>query len=296
MNDDDYRILSLLYEEKSLTKTAQKLFISQPSLSYRIRKIEEEFGTKIIHKIGNQIKFTSEGEKLVRFSNKILYDLQLLKMEMHNMQEGLKGNIKIGANTNFAIYNMPELVKAYAEKYPQVYINMSSGWSIEVLEHIENNDIDIGIVTGEYNWTSEKILLKEDPLVIIHYKPIVLHKLPETYRIVYQSHQNYNTVIELENSISRASNIWWNERFKTPPKNIMQADKIEICKKFVQKEMGYSIVPKSCVLENDSFYIKELKSKNGNPFLRNTWLLYKEDRVNKEILDFIEFVKKYYEI
>ena len=42
MNDDDYRILSLLYEEKSLTKTAQKLFISQPSLSYRIRKIEEE--------------------------------------------------------------------------------------------------------------------------------------------------------------------------------------------------------------------------------------------------------------
>ena len=294
MQEDDYKILSLLNEDKSFTKAANRLFMSQPTLSYRKKKIEKEFGIKLINKQGNEFNFTPEGEYLVKFSNKVLFEIQNLKLNINEIREGLKGTIKLGANTNFAIYNMPDLIKSYVENYSDVYMNMTSGWSIEILEQLENSDIDIGIITGDYEWHGERILLKEDPLTIISNQPINLKKLQKEHRIVYKAHQNYNTYIELENSISKAINEWWDERYNTYAKNILQADKIEICKKFVQKDMGYSIVPKSCILEEDLFYTKDLVFKNGHKIMRNTWLFYKESTMNNDMKNFITFCAEYY--
>jgi DNA-binding transcriptional LysR family regulator len=204
--------------------------------------------------------------------------------------------MKLGANTNFAIYTMPELIKQYYQAYTDIYISMTSGWSIEILEQMENNDLDVGILTGDYDWYGNKILLKRDPLTIISKKEISLKRLDQEYRIVYKSHQNFNTYIELENSITKSINDWWSERYDTYARNIIQADKIEICKKFVEQGMGYAIVPKSCILDSDSFYTKDLKFKNGDSITRNTWLLYREAAMNEDIANFISFCKIYFEI
>ena len=296
MQEEDYKILAMLNQEQSFTKAAKRLFMSQPLLSYRLKKIEKDFGIKIIEKVGNQFKFTPEGEYLVQFSNKVLFEIQNLKSHINELREGLKGNMKLGANTNFAIYTMPELIKKYYEAYSDIYIAMTSGWSVEILEQLENNDLDVGILTGDYDWYGKKMLLKQDPLTIISNKPINLKQLPKEYRIVYKSHQNFNTYIELENSITKLSNDWWNERYDTYPRNICQTDKIEICKKFVEKGMGYAIVPKSCIVENDQFYMKDLKFKNGEDIMRNTWLFYREETMNTDIKHFIAFCKTYFDV
>ncbi|EGQ1282675.1 LysR family transcriptional regulator, partial [Staphylococcus pseudintermedius] len=55
MKEQDYKILSLLYREKNLTRVAEKLFMSQPALTYRIKKIEEEFGIHLTNKFGKNI-------------------------------------------------------------------------------------------------------------------------------------------------------------------------------------------------------------------------------------------------
>ncbi|WP_411841540.1 LysR substrate-binding domain-containing protein [Staphylococcus arlettae] len=123
-----------------------------------------------------------------------------------------------------------------------------------------------------------------------------MKQLPKEYHIVYKSHQNFNTYIELENSITKLSNDWWNERYDTYPRNICQTDKIEICKKFVEKGMGYAIVPKSCIVEDDQFYMKDLKFKNGEDIMRNTWLFYREETMNTDIKHFIAFCKTYFDV
>lgn len=296
MQEEDYKILAMLNKEQSFTKAAKRLFMSQPLLSYRLKKIEKDFGINIVEKIGNQFKFTPEGEYLVKFSNKVLFEIQNLKSNINELRENLKGNMKLEANTNFAIYTMPELIKQYYQAYTDIYISMTSGWSIEILEQMENNDLDVGILTGDYDWYGNKILLKRDPLTIISKKEISLKRLDQEYRIVYKSHQNFNTYIELENSITKSINDWWSERYDTYARNIIQADKIEICKKFVEQGMGYAIVPKSCILDSDSFYTKDLKFKNGDSITRNTWLLYREAAMNEDIANFISFCKIYFEI
>ena len=54
MQEEDYKILAMLNQEQSFTKAAKRLFMSQPLLSYRLKKIEKDFGIKIIEKVGNQ--------------------------------------------------------------------------------------------------------------------------------------------------------------------------------------------------------------------------------------------------
>lgn len=77
MDQKDWKVLKLLHEEKNITKTAEKLFVSQPSLSYRLKNLEKEMGADIIFKTKTGIEFTSEGEYLVKYAKEMLQKLQI---------------------------------------------------------------------------------------------------------------------------------------------------------------------------------------------------------------------------
>ena len=68
MDSRDWQILKLIDEEKSLTKTAQRLFISQPSLTYRLNKLEKEFNTPLLNRYSNGVTFTPQGEIILNLS------------------------------------------------------------------------------------------------------------------------------------------------------------------------------------------------------------------------------------
>src|SRR5699024_11187213 len=109
MDQKDWKILKIMHEEKNITKTAEKLFVSQPSLSDRIKKLEREVGTDIIFKTKTGIEFTSEGEYLVNYAKEMLQRLQVLKDNINDMSEEISGTLKIGVSSNFAQYILPNL-------------------------------------------------------------------------------------------------------------------------------------------------------------------------------------------
>lgn len=113
MKEEDYKILSLLYNERNLTRAAAKLFISQPALTYRVKKIEEEFGINLTNRFGKNIEFTPEGEYLIQFSNKILHDIQNLKNSISEIKTHIPNSFKLGVNNNFILYNLPNIIKNF---------------------------------------------------------------------------------------------------------------------------------------------------------------------------------------
>ncbi|WP_238933669.1 helix-turn-helix domain-containing protein [Brevibacillus choshinensis] len=66
MDDRDWQVLHILYNQKNITKTAQLLFITQPALTKRLMQIEEEFGVKIVNRGIKGVHFTPEGELLAK--------------------------------------------------------------------------------------------------------------------------------------------------------------------------------------------------------------------------------------
>ena len=103
MDEKDWRFLKVLYEEKNITKAAEKLFVSQPALSYRLKQLEEEFDMKLFFKRKRGIEFTSEGEYLAEYANDMLKQLQQTKDGMLNMQKKVKGTIRLGVWARFTL-------------------------------------------------------------------------------------------------------------------------------------------------------------------------------------------------
>lgn len=296
MKEQDYKILSLLYREKNLTRVAEKLFMSQPALTYRIKKIEEEFGIHLTNKFGKNIEFTTEGEYLIQFSNKILHDIQNLKNSISEIKASRPQSFKLGVNNNFILYHLPNMIKDYAQEGHVLNMNVESGWSSDILQKLENNELDIAIVTGDYQWHGEKIFLKRDPITLISSHPIDFENLYKAPRINYKPRKNYKAYVELENSITKLINDWWQTQYDEQAHIIVESDQVEFCKKLVKEGVGYSIVPNACIEKEEEFYQYHLKNKEGEYIYRKTWLFYRTSiQKNSHIHHFIEFCKSYFD-
>ncbi|ASN04397.1 LysR family transcriptional regulator [Virgibacillus necropolis] len=293
MKEQDCLLLVTLHEEQNMTNAADRLYLSQPAISYRLRQIEKEYTIKIINREGNKIRFTPEGEYLVEFSKNTLLELSKMKDYIKTIKNDTQGRLRIGVSSNFALYKLPPLVRKFLELHPKVQVKVNTGWSSEIVQLLEKNEIQIGIITGNYKWLEKKVLLNQDPISIISKKPINLKELPFLPMISYQPNNLIRKTQKPANPLSELIENWWQEKFKSPPMTSMEVDKVETCKEMVQNNLGYSIIPKSCLTNNDSFYSYDLKMENNQLIYRKTWLIFRESSLQlTTVNDFAEHMKR----
>lgn len=282
MDQKDWKILKLLHEEKNITKTAEKLFVSQPSLSYRLKNLEKELGTNIIFKTKTGIEFTSAGEYLVKYAKNMLDKLQVVKDNINNMSEEISGTLKIGVSSNFAQYVLPNLLKSFSTKYPKVRFNVSTGVSSDVYRLLNDSTVHIGILRRDYQWSSKKFLLNQEPLYIISQNEIDIQRLPKYKQIDYKT----------DSSLKEIINHWWTNQYASPASIEMEVDRLDTCKELVKSGLGYAIVPGICLKEEDKLYKEKVESKEGFIVSRDTWLMYNADFEHLSIVEkFVEHMQ-----
>ena len=116
MEERDWQIIKTLYEQKNITKTARVLYMSQPTLTARIKQIEESLGTKLLYRGNKGITFTETGEYTVKFAEHILGEMQELRETITNMQEDVAGTLRIAAPSILARYFLPKLLGRFPEQ------------------------------------------------------------------------------------------------------------------------------------------------------------------------------------
>ncbi|WP_232699972.1 LysR family transcriptional regulator [Brevibacillus daliensis] len=281
MDEKDWLLLRILYEEKNITKAAQQLFMSQPAITYRLQQIEKDFNTQLVSRTKKGVEFTAQGERLVQYSTEMLLQLRKLKEEIINMDGQVRGMLRLGVSGNFARYQFPPLLKQFLVLYPDVEINLLTGWSTEIMQYIHREEIHIGIVRGDHHWLEGKHLLAEEPMCIVSKNEIDIDNLPALPRI------NYKTDPSLKNTISA----WWQEKYDAPPLVTMEVDRIETCKEMVRTELGYAIFPLACLTESDQLHYSLLRTSNNEVIKRKTWVIYRKSSMELSIIRaFIEFI------
>lgn len=282
MDQKDWILLKTLYEQKNMTRTAEHLYVSQPSLSYRLKNLEEEFGVILFFKTKQGVEFTSEGEYLVQYSKEMLKQLQVMKDTMNNMEEEVTGTLRIGVSSNFAQYLLPKVLKTFSEEYPNVRFNVRTGWSTQVVNLLHNSSVHVGIVRNDYGWLGEKQLLRKEPLYLISKEKMDIAKLPE-YRLI-----NYHTDSSLKDTITS----WWGDQFSEPANIEMEVDRLETCKEMVKNDFGFAIVPAICLQKDDDLYQQEIYFRDGTPVTRETWLMFNESFENLTVVNrFVDYLK-----
>lgn len=286
MTEKDWELLIALFEEKTITKAAEKMYISQPALTYRMKQIEQKFNTQIIHRGSKGVIFTSQGEYLVQHAKKTLKELELAKNHINNMKSTVEGVLKIGVSSTFALHKFPTLLKGFITKYPNAEIKLITGWSTGILKSLQSEDIHVAIIRGKHGWHDHSVLLDTEALSIASKTPINLEELP------YMNFIHYDTDPYLQSTYRD----WWKQTFATPPKITMNVDGIETCIKLIKMELGFSILPSICLTNNEELRQMDLEI-NNQKLIRETHLLYRSELENLKIVEaFIEFVKNYYQI
>ena len=283
MDEKDWVLLKTLSEERNITKTAQRLYTSQPALTYRIKQIEKEFGVSIITRGKRGVLLTMEGEYIVEYALRMLSNLRQTKDFVRNISEGVRGTIRLGVSGNFVHYKLPSLLKAFLTQYPEIHITVTAGRSSEIIQLLKKEEIQIGIVIGNETWDlngSNRVLIQQDPICIISYKEIDTETLPIIPRIDYITGMSLQSIIDN----------WWKNTYNPPPYITMKVDQVETCKEMVKSELGYAIIPKVCIKPNEEFYIKEI-SLDNSLITRDTWMYYRESLLQlSSIKAFVEFM------
>ena len=285
MDEKDWLIITTVYEEKNITKAANKLFTSQPAITYRLNQLEEEVGVRLIWRDKKGIKFTPQGEYIVKYAKEMLVKLQQTKDHLLNTTEESAGMIRLGVSSNYARFILPDVLKEFSEKYSNIQFKVFTGWSYEVLKEIEQDNIALGIVRGDIYWQNNKVLLNRESLCIISKDPIDLTGLPQEPRIVFKTDPKLQQIMDS----------WWYSNYSQPPAINMEIDNIETCTKLVSRGLGYAIVPELAVTDMTDLHKVVLKDGNEQPLNRSTWLIYKETEVlYPAVQNFIDFLTRTY--
>lgn len=284
MDHLDWNLLTTLYEHKNITKTSEVLRISQPAITYRLQRLEDEFGIKIVHRGHRGVAFTPQGEYLADYAAKMQRDFQKVKEEVLNFENNIQGTLRISASSIFSRYKLPPILGKFNEKYPLVEFHVNTGWSEEVINSIYKEQSQIGILRGSHNFSHEKQLLMEEDLLIVSKKEVDMENLAHLPRIYYNTDTSLKTLIDN----------WWTENYMLPPTITMRVDNMETCKEMVLNGLGYAILP-NILLEGDEELFKiPCLTQQGSPVTRKTWLIYKKEYSNNVVIKaFCEFLREW---
>lgn len=283
MEDRDWLILQVLYEQKNITKTAQALFISQPALTARLQQIEKEFSIKIVHRTTKGVHFTPQGEYLAKSASEVLHDLRKLKEQVINVSDRVAGTLRLGASGYLTMYTLPPLLKRFRKQYPDVEFKLTTTWSKDVFNLVYNQEVHIGFISSDYGWQDQKHELFTEPIYIASMDAINPHDLPKLPRIDYRSDLLIKTMIDK----------WWRENYTQPPTISMEVDKLETCKEMVRHGLGYGIMPSRMFKDIQNLHKIMLIDKEGNPLLRKASMIYYETSLEiKAMKAFVNFVEQ----
>jgi len=182
-----------VYKERSFTKAAQNLYISQPSLSARIKKMEVIIGEPLFDRSTTPLQLTEVGKVYIEAAEEITQIEQRVENYINDLA-GLKtGNLAVGASTLFAAYVVPSLITQFNQKFPDVHIQLIEGNTAELEEMLGSNALDF--VIDNYHYDSilyNKELYCEENILLAVPKHFAVNEELGMYQLSYKNIKNKN--------------------------------------------------------------------------------------------------------
>ncbi|MDU6816355.1 MAG: LysR family transcriptional regulator [Veillonella sp.] len=261
MDDREWQTFVTVVDEGNITRAAEKLFLSQPALSYRLRHMEKALGHSLLLRTAEGIALTAQGEIFYDYCKRMMQDQEALENAMNSASGKIQGTLKIASSINFADYELPALLRSFRELYPDVHIQVKTAFSHQVVKMFNTGDCMVAFARGGYDVSGKSELLLEEPYCLVYKELVPPESLEKVPFIKYQTDASVANIIET----------WCAEHFEEPP----------------------SVAMDSC--KDRDIYVSPLRSKDGTYITRDTNMVYTKDAENLVVVKtFIEYVRDYY--
>lgn len=131
--------------EESITKAAEKLYMTQPPLSRQLMALEEELGTQLFIRGSRKITLTEEGMLLRKRAEEIVELMEITKAEISAFNESVSGDVYIGGGETKGMRIVAKVTEKLQKEYPDIKIHLFSGHTEDIAEKLERGLLDFGI-------------------------------------------------------------------------------------------------------------------------------------------------------
>lgn len=184
-----YRIFLQTAHRGNFTKAAQELHITQPSVSYAIKQMEESLGLKLFHRLSKGVELTEEGRALLSYVEQSFSLLDAAQKHVHDLKQLTEGELRIGASDSLIKHLLLPQLNLFHKEYPGIHIRLSHGRTPDITQRLKEGQIDCAVVHMPIS----------DPQLDIHNLAILedCFVVGETYRELTSRSLSANDLLEL---------------------------------------------------------------------------------------------------
>lgn len=148
---------------------ADKCFVTQPTLSMQIQKLEDEIGFKVFDRNRKPVVPTKDGEKIIAQARKILFEYQRLNEQVSEIKGELEGELRLGIIPSVAPYLLPLFLKNFLDRYPTIRLKVDEIKTGNMYRMLRQGELDVAILSTPINETgfNEELLYIEEFLVYV---------------------------------------------------------------------------------------------------------------------------------
>ena len=260
LNLDQIRTFADVVALGSFSAAAVRLGISQPAVSLQVRQLEKRFGVKLIERVGRRVAPTAAGAEFLSHARQVEAALDAAAEAMAPHAAGATGRVRLGTGATACIYLLPPLLRDLRQRFPELEISVSTGNTPDMLRAIEENRIDVGLVTLPAAGRALDIRpLMDDEFVLVAPRGSVLPReitaaeLARLALVQYELGANTRRLIDA-----------WSMRAGISLKPVMELGSVEAIKELVGAGLGCSVLPRMAIRPKEAqrqFVVRSLKPR-----------------------------------
>jgi DNA-binding transcriptional LysR family regulator len=262
----------------SVSRAAEALFITQPTLTARLQALERELGTSLFLRTSHGMRLTDAGRAWIPFAERALRALVDGRDALEQVMTASAGHLMLAAAPAVSTYVLPELLERFVQTHPRVEVSVRTGHSEDVVELVLRDEVQLGL--------GRKIRHPEIELRPFHNEDLVLVCAPEHPFTQLTSVTMAQVAAEKLIMFDRTSSYYeiTQGAFLSAGvslRGLMELDSIEAAKKMVERDLGVALLPGTAVArEIAGGTLRAVRMKDAPP-MQNTIVAYRRRDAGK---------------
>lgn len=146
----ELRYIVAVARERHFGRAATSCFVSQPTLSVAVKKLEDELGVALFERAAGDVTLTPIGEQIVSQAQRVLEEAQVVKQLAQQGKDPLAGTLRLGAIYTISPYLLPWLIPALRERAPQMQVLLEENYTVRLAEMLKQGEIDVAILAEPF--------------------------------------------------------------------------------------------------------------------------------------------------
>ena len=286
----ELRYIVAVAQEHHFGRAAQRCFVSQPTLSIAIKKLEEELGVALFDRSSNEIRPTDAGLRILDQAQRVLEEADMIKQLAKEEQNELEGSFKLGLIFTVAPYLLPKLIVSLRDLAPKMPLMLEENHTAVLTDMLKKGELDAIVVADPYQEAGVvTIPLYDEPFFVITPEG---HPFEEMDEITTQELADEQVLLLTEGNCMRDQvldscvELASRQRIKGLT-NTLQGSSINTIRHMVASGLGISVLPATSLTENDHMLFSIIPVKSPAPE-RRVLLAARRHFVRQKALDTIQ--------